>query len=88
MFYLLCSIALALACVYLFQMNHLGMQGYILSKVTEKNAEITNTLQKIDAQITRLETREYVSKLSEQDAMVVRQQNQYIVMKQTFTAQK
>jgi hypothetical protein len=88
LFSLLGITAITLACVHLFLMNNLSMKGYILSKITARNAELTTTIQKLDAQVARFETREYVEKLSDQSPMVHRVENKFLVMKQTFTAQK
>ncbi|MCF7812147.1 hypothetical protein K9M59_00895 [Candidatus Gracilibacteria bacterium] len=88
LFSVLCGFALTLACVQLFLMNNLSMKGYILSKITEEQSQITSELQKLDAQVARFETREYVSRQSEQKTMIVRHYQRYMVMKDTFTAQK
>ena len=87
-FWWLTGCVLTLSSVYLFQMNHVAMQGYVLTRATQENASLTATMGQLDAQIARLETREYIAKLSEKNQMVMRERGRFVILKQTFTAQK
>jgi len=87
-FTLLYGIAIALACVYLFWLNHLAMQGYILTKITEESFQLTSELEQIDAKIAHFQTREYVTKMSDKNQMVQRRGQRFVVVKDVFTAQK
>ncbi|MCF7905886.1 hypothetical protein K9L63_01705 [Candidatus Gracilibacteria bacterium] len=88
LFWWLSGCAITLASVYLFQMNHVSMQGYVLTRETQENAKLSAKMGQLDAQIARLETREYVLKVSEKEQMIARTREQFIVLKDTFTAQK
>ena len=77
-----------LASIYLFLMNRLAMQGYVLTIETEKHLQLSNELGKLDAQIARYETREYVSESTQAKIMVQRETRKFVVMKNNYTAQK
>jgi len=64
------------------------MQGYVLTRETQENAALSATVGQLDAQIARLETREYVEKLSEKSQMVMRERGRFVILKPAFTAQK
>ncbi len=88
LFWWMTGCAITLSSVYLFQMNNVAMQGYVLTRATQENAALSATIGQLDAQIARLETSEYISKLSEKNQMVMRERGRFVVLKQTFTAQK
>jgi len=80
--------ALFLFGVYLFGMNRIAMQGYVLTKFTEKNAELSSNIEQLEATIARFETREYITKKSESKKMVSRGRQKFVVIHETLTAQK
>jgi len=88
LFWWLIGCAITLASIYLFQMNHVAMQGYVLTRETQENAELSAKIGQMNAQIARLETREYVLKLSEKEQMVAKNRGQFLVLKEVFTAQR
>jgi hypothetical protein len=88
LFWVLVGFALLLFGIYLFWMNRIAMQGYVLTKFSEKNAELSSTIEQLEARIARFETREYVAKRSESVNMVVRGRQHFVVVKKTLTAQK
>jgi hypothetical protein len=88
LFFFLGGFTVLLAAIYLFLMNRLAMQGYILSMETEKHLNLASELGKVESQIARYETREYVSESAQAKVMVQRERQRYLVMKQQLTAQK
>ncbi len=88
LFWGLVGFALFLFGIYLFWMNRIAMQGYVLTKFTEKNADLSSTIEQLDARIARFETREYIAKRSEGENMIVRGRQHFVVVKNVFTAQK
>ena len=89
LFWVLCGIAFALGCMYLFLMNRVAMQGYVLSKVTQQNATLASDHERLEAQIARFQTREYILKMSEKNLMIGQQRPGFITVKQNvLTAQR
>ena len=88
LFWGLVGVALFLFGIYLFWMNPIAMQGYVLTKFAEKNAELSSTIEQLDARAARFETREYVAKRSESVNMVARGRQNFVVVKKTLTASK
>lgn len=64
------------------------MQGYVLTKTTEKNMELSNSLEQLNADIAKFQAQEYISKISEKNAMIERGWQRFVVIKDVFTAQK
>lgn len=90
LFWFLSALVLILSCVYLFWLNHLSMQGYILSHITAEGHDISAEVERLDARIAKLQTREYIAKMSESETspMVLRQRQRFVVVRDVFTAQK
>jgi len=88
LFWFLAGLALLLGAIYLFLMNRVSMQGYVLSIEMEKSREISSNLEQLDAKIARHETRKYLSDSMYSKDMIVREQQNYFVMKPQFTAFK
>jgi len=88
LFWWLSGVALLLACSYLFWLNKVGMQGYVLSKTTEKHFELSSNLEQINAEIARHQAGGYIDKMSKKNAMINRDWQRFVVIKDTFTAQK
>ena len=88
LFWLLAGIALLLASVYLFLMNHLAMQGYVLRRETEKSLDIAILLEQLDSQVTRHETHKFLTETLYVKQMTSRERRKFVVMRlQTLTAQ-
>lgn len=77
-----------LGCLHVFSMNSVAMQGYLLTKEAQRSREIAMELERIDAQITQLETKEFLSKKTEASLMVYNDQKDFFVYKESYTAQK
>lgn len=89
LFYLLCILASILFVTYLFLMNYLSMEGYILSRVTEEGLELSQELEILDSNIARIQSREFVAKSSGNSQLVSQGPwRTYVVIPRTFTAQK
>jgi len=88
LFWVLGICAISLASVYLFLMNHLSMEGYILTVETEQSKEVGAEMDKIETQVAKYETRKYVAGMTETKNMVIRKQQNFLVLKPKFTAQR
>ncbi len=88
LFWGLVGFALFLFGVYLFWMNRIAMQGYVLTKFTEKNAELSSTIEQLEATLARFETREYIAKKSAETGMVTKGRQKFVIVHKTLTAQK
>ncbi len=80
--------AISLAAVYLFLMNRLSMEGYILTVETERSKEVGSEMDKVETQVARYETRKYIAEMPETKEMVIRQRQNFLVLKPRFTAKK
>ncbi len=88
LFGVLMTLAFLLASAYLFLMNKVSMEGYVLSKEAEHNTELSSELEQLESQIAQRETQEYVAKMSDANAMLVRGRQNFVVLRPIFTAQK
>lgn len=77
-----------LAIFHLFGMNQVAMQGYVLTKEIQKKHAIYQELEKIEAQVNQLETKDFITQGSETSFMVYSSQREFLVYKEKYTAQK
>ena len=84
----LCGVAFLLGTTYLFVLNRVALNGYILTIQTETRAELLTEVEKLDAQIAFRQTQTYLSKSKIANDMILRVQPRYVVLRQTYTAQK
>ncbi|MDM8539037.1 hypothetical protein QUF70_19980 [Desulfobacterales bacterium HSG17] len=82
------GLAILFASIYLFLMNRLAMQGYVLTVETEKHLRLAEDIEKVEAQIARYETREYVSESTKTKIMVQREKKRFVFIKPNYTAKK
>ncbi len=73
---------------YVFLMNHLSMQGYILSRESEKHIQISSKLEQIEAKMAHSQASEYIAKSSVSKPMVVQARKSYVVVPNTVTARR
>ncbi len=88
LFWVLGICAIVLVAIHLFLMNHLSMAGYVLTIETERTKEVSTMMDKVEIQIAKYETREYISKMPATKEMIVRQRQNFLVLKPRFTAKK
>ena len=64
------------------------MRGYTLTKEAQKAQEIVKDLEQIDAKIIQVETKAFLTKKTNTAFMVYNDQRDFLVYKESFTAQK
>lgn len=82
------SVASMLFIGYVFLMNHLSMQGYLLSVESEKHITLSQDLEQIEARVARIQTHEYINKSIKGDVMVAQELKSFLVVPDTVTARK
>ncbi len=81
-------ITLILGFLYLFGLNTVAMRGYILTQEAYKSQVIAQELERLDSQITALDTKEFLTKKTEASFMVYNNKKDFLVYKAHYTAQK
>jgi len=84
----LLGLILILGTTYLFLLNQVSMNGYVLSQITDDRTELAQALDKIDTQIQFRQTADYIADAHQVQIMEVHTQPTYAVIKRTYTAQK
>jgi len=85
---LMSCVASVMFVAYVFLMNHLSMQGYVLGVEAEKNLKLITSLDQIEAQVARIQTREFVAKSVGEDQMVASIGKNFMVVPNVMTAQR
>ena len=88
LFGLLIGLALTLFIAQLFVMNHLSMSGYVLTKELTERTQLADKHEKLDAAIAKAQTQEFVYKASSKEALVVKDNQRFVVIPSRFTAQQ
>ncbi len=70
LFYFCFTVAIVLGSIHLFVMNYVSMQGYVFTKENEKQIQLAQRINQLDAQIAQIESREYLSKTKHLKAMI------------------
>lgn len=78
--------AIVLFCLYLFLLNRVALQGYILTKEAERKTDILRQIGTLDSSLARLDTREYLLKKS--DAYAAISYRWFSFVREKFTALK
>ncbi len=88
LFGLLISLALTLFIAQLFVMNHLAMSGYVLTKELALRSKLTDRHEKLDAAIAKVQTQEFVYKISQKELLVAKNSQRFVMVPNRYTAQK
>ncbi len=81
-------VVLCLGASYLFLLNSVSMKGYRLSKIAEQHMHLLSQEEQLDAKLAHFQTRQYLSDRKQTESMVYREKGNFVVIKETFTAQK
>lgn len=84
----LCIIIALLGSFHLFGLNKMSMKGYVLTKEAQKTQELLKKIDLIDTQITRLETKDFLTRKSMISLMLMPSQREFLVIKDRYTAKK
>ena len=77
-----------LSAFYLFGMNNVAMQGYILTQEAQNNRKITMELERLDSKIVQLDTKAFLTEKTEASLMVYNNTKDFFVYKNSYTAKK
>jgi len=81
-------VVLVVGASHLFLLNKVSMKGYRLSKISEEHIHLASLEEQLDARIAHLQTREYLADLEQVEGMAYRGKGNFVVIKESFTAQK
>lgn len=81
-------IVFVLGSLYLFSLNTVAMKGYELTQEAFKSQEIASQIEAVESQIIALETKDFLTKKTEASFMVYNNKKDFLVYKESFTAQK
>ena len=83
------STVLVLFVTQLFLLNQLSTAGYRLTQAVEKKTELVDEMEKVDAEIARIQTQEFVTKTTAiKHQMVAKEGQQFVQIPLRFTAKK
>ena len=81
--------AVSLFASYLFLMNHLSMQGYLLTKEMEEHALLSRNLDQLEAELAQTESREYIQKAPAGKSLMAQgHAKTYVIIPSSLTARK
>ena len=86
--FLLTGFSIALFVLHLLLMNQLSMRGYILSQATNMHHKLAQKNEHLEAEISRLQTQEYIKKIALKESLMVEKKSNYVFLSANFTAQK
>lgn len=88
LFLILGSAILFLGSLYLFGLNTVALRGYALTKEAQKALQIHQELERVEARIIQVETKDFLTQETNSAYMVYNDQRDFLVYKEGYTAQK
>ena len=82
------SVASTLFIGYVFLMNHLSMQGYLLSIESENLIDLSQELGQLESRVARIQTHEFITKSVGTQSMLAQEFKSYLVVPNIVTARK